>query len=73
MKTLPLADGANVQSLIEKIADLPAERIVEVERFVDALSAHAQHRATVRAAASASAPMFAAVWGNPEDSVYDDL
>ncbi len=73
MKTLPLADGANVQSLIEKIADLPAGRIAEVENFVDALSAHAQDRATVRAAASASAPAFAAVWDNPEDSVYDDL
>ncbi len=73
MKTSHLADGATVQSLIEKIADLPAERIVEVERFVDTLGAHAQHRATVRAAAYASAPMFAAVWDNPEDSVYDDL
>lgn len=68
-----MADDANVQSLIEKITALPAGRIAEVESFVDSLSDHEQDRALVRAAAAASAPAFAAVWDNPEDSVYDDL
>ena len=68
-----MADDANVQSLIEKITALPAGRIAEVESFVDSLSDREQDRALVRAATAASAPAFAAVWDNPEDSVYDDL
>lgn len=64
---------ANAQSLIRKIRELPAERLAEVEDFVDFLRLREQDRGLVRAASAASAPSFAAAWSNPEDDVYDAL
>ncbi len=61
------------QALIEKLNTLPADRIHEVEDFVDFLRLRDQDRAIVRAASAASAPSFAAVWNNPEDDAYDAL
>lgn len=58
-------------SLIEKLNTLPADRLHEVEDFVDFIRQRDQDRALVRAAGAASAPAFAAVWDNPEDDVYD--
>jgi hypothetical protein len=52
---------------------LPAERIAEIEDFVDFIRLREQERALTRAAAAASAPAFAAIWSNPEDDVYDAL
>jgi hypothetical protein len=63
----------NAQSLLEKIQSLPAERIAEVEDFVDFVAAREQERALTRAASAASAPAFAAVWNNPEDDAYDAI
>ncbi len=59
------------RTLIEKIEALPAERIVEVEDFVEFLRMREQECALARAAASV--PAFAEVWSNPEDDVYDAL
>lgn len=59
------------RALIEKLNTLPAERLHEVEDFVDFLRLRDQDRSLVRAAGAASAPVFAAVWNNPEDDVYD--
>ncbi len=64
---------ASTQALIEKINALPTDRLAEVEDFVDFLRSRDQERALSRAAATASAPAFAAVWENPEDDVYDAL
>ena len=64
---------ADTQALIDKIRALPAERIAEVEDFVDFIAARTQDRAPVQAASAASAPAFAKVWDNPEDDVYDAL
>jgi len=64
---------ADTKTLIEKIEALPAERIAEIEDFVDFIRAREQERSLTRAAAAASAPAFAAVWSNPEDDVYDAL
>jgi hypothetical protein len=64
---------ADSKSLIEKIEALPAERIAEIEDFVDFIRLREQERALTRAAAAASAPSFVAVWSNPEDDVYDAL
>ncbi len=61
------------RTLIEKIEALPAERIVEVEDFVEFLRMREQERTLTRAAAAASAQAFAEVWSNPEDNVYDAL
>lgn len=63
----------NPQSLIEKIKALPAERIDEVEDFVDFMASRAQDRALTRAAMRASEPAFAKIWNNPEDDAYDAL
>jgi hypothetical protein len=61
------------RTLIEKIEALLAERIAEVEDFVELLRQREEERALTRAAAAASAPGFAEAWNNPEDDVYDAL
>ena len=67
-----MAHDARIRRLIAKISALPAARITEVEDFVERLGGHERDRALVRAAAAVSAPSFAAVWDNAEDSAYDD-
>jgi len=64
---------ADTQALIEKIPALPAERIAEVEDFVDFIRLREQERALTRAADGASAPAFATIWNNPDDDGYDAL
>ena len=64
---------ADSKTLIEKIEALPAERIAEIEDFVDFIRLREQERALTRGAAAASAPAFAVIWSNPEDDVYDAL
>jgi hypothetical protein len=61
------------KTLIEKIEALPAERIAEIEDFVDFIRLREQERALSPAAAAASAPAFAAIWSNPKDDGYDAL
>ena len=63
----------NTKTLIEKIEALPAERIAEIEDFVDFLQMRELDRALTRAAAAASTASFAVIWENPEDDVYDAL
>jgi hypothetical protein len=64
---------ADTKALVKKIEALPAERIAEIEDFVDFIRLREQEQALTRAASSASAPAFAAIWNNPEDDVYDAL
>jgi hypothetical protein len=64
---------ADTKALVEKIEALPAERIAEIEDFVDFIRLREQEQALTRAAAAASAPAFAAIWNNPEDDVYDAI
>jgi len=63
----------NTRTLIEKIEALPAERITEVEDFVEFLRIRGQERALTRGATAASTPAFAEAWSKPEDDVYDAL
>ena len=65
--------SADPQALIEKIRRLPAERIAEIEDFVDFIHLRERERALTRDAAETSAPAFAAIWSNPDDDVYDAL
>ena len=62
--------------LIEKIKQLPPQRMTEVEDFVDFLRAKEtrehEHRLT-QAATKASEASFAAVWDNDEDAAYDQM
>ncbi|HEY8872606.1 MAG TPA: hypothetical protein VIM52_06220 [Stellaceae bacterium] len=64
---------ADTKALVAKIEALPAERIEEIEDFVDFIRLREQERALTRAAAATSAPVFAAIWSNPEDDAYDAL
>jgi hypothetical protein len=61
----------NAKALLEKIAALSAERIAEIEDFVEFIAAREQERSLTRAATETSKLVFAAIWDNPEDSVYD--
>jgi hypothetical protein len=63
----------SAHTLIEKIQALPAERIAEIEDFVDFIRLREHERALARDAATMSAPAFAAVWSNPDDHIYDEL
>jgi hypothetical protein len=58
-------------SLIEKIRAMPPERVAEIEDFVDFLALRGQQRALAHAASETSAASFAAIWNNPNDSIYD--
>lgn len=62
-----MVDDAQAKRLIGKMAALPAERVVQVEDFVDFL--HDRERMGAFSAASETA--FAEVWDNPEDAAYD--
>jgi hypothetical protein len=61
------------QTLLEKIKQLPPQRMAEVEDFVDFLRSREDERRLVNAAASASEASFAQVWDNDEDAAYDRM
>lgn len=61
------------QALIEKLKNLPPERVAEVEDFVDFLRTRDEERALERAATRAAEPAFAKVWENDADAAYDRL
>jgi hypothetical protein len=63
----------HTRALIKKIEALPADRIAEVEDFVDFIQRRDEERNLARTAAAASASSFAVVWNNPDDDVYDAL
>jgi hypothetical protein len=68
-----MASPLRAETLIEKIRSLPAERVAEVEDFVDFLSHREDDRHLSRAAAELSEPTLRAVWDNPDDAEYDRL
>ena len=59
------------QVLIDKIKQLPPQRVAEVEDFVDFLRTREDEQRLTRAAAKASEASFATVWDNDEDAAYD--
>ena len=61
------------QILIEKIRQLPPQRVAEVEDFVDFLHARENDQRLTHAAAKASEARFASVWDNDEDAAYDRM
>lgn len=61
------------QPLIQKLRDLPPERLAEVEDFVDFLRQRDDDRRLTQAAARLSEASFKKIWDNDEDAVYDDL
>lgn len=61
------------QVLIEKIKQLPPQRLAEVEDFIDFLRAREDDQHLTRAAMKSSEASFAAVWENDEDAAYDRM
>lgn len=64
---------ANAQVLIDKIKQLPPQRVAEVEDFVDFLRAREEEHRLTHAATKASNESFARVWDNDEDAAYDRM
>ena len=58
------------QILIEKIRQLPPQRVAEVEDFVDFLHAREDEQRLTHAAGKSSEASFASVWDNDEDAAY---
>jgi len=66
-------NNQNEQTFLDKLKELPPERVAEVEDFVDFLRTRNDDQRLTQAAAKASAPAFNKVWDNPEDADYDLL
>ena len=60
------------QAILEKLKQLPPERLAEVEDFVEFLRQR-EDRQVTRAAADLSEKAFKRVWDNPTDAAYDRL
>ncbi len=58
--------------LIEKIKQLPPQRIAEIEDFVDFI-AQKEERKLVASATKLSEKAFEKIWDNDEDAIYDEL
>lgn len=71
----PVFDAMNSldQVLLEKIKQLPPQRMAEVEDFVDFLRAREGEKRLTLTAAKASEASFAQVWDNDEDAAYDRI
>ena len=65
--------SVDLQSLVTKIRALPPESLEEVADFVDFIATRERDRASTRAAAQSSAPVFGKIWNNPDDDVYDAI
>jgi hypothetical protein len=60
------------ETLIEKIKSLPAEKVAEVEDFVDFL-AQREDRPLAQSATRLSEDAFQKIWDNTDDADYDRL
>jgi hypothetical protein len=65
--------STNERVLVEKLKDLPPQRLAEVEAFVDFLRSRELDAQLVRTATQVSEPAFKSVWDNSDDAEYDRL
>ena len=61
------------QILIDKIRQLPPQRLAEIEDFVDFLRTRDDEQRLTQSAAKASEASFSAVWNNDDDAAYDRM
>jgi hypothetical protein len=61
-----------MQEVIAKLEDLSPERLQEVEDFIDFLRQRDSDRRLRLAFATASEEVFAKVWDNDDDAIYDE-
>lgn len=62
-----------LEQMLEKLAHLSAERLAEVQDFIDFLQQRDQDKRMRQVYSRASETAFAKVWDNDEDAVYDRL
>ncbi len=62
-----------LDDVVQKLQVLSAERLGEVEDFIDFLSHRDSERRLTQMAMAASEPVLSAVWDNPDDAEYDAL
>lgn len=63
----------NEQAILEKLRQLPASRLAEVEDFVDFLRQREGEQRLREAAIQVSEAAFSKVWENADDAEYDRL
>ena len=61
------------KTLIEKIRALPADKVAEVEEFIDFIAQRNEERRLVRASGRLAEEVLRTVWDNPDDAEYDRL
>ena len=61
------------QAIIEKLKQLPPERVAEVEDFVDFLRSRDAKHSLTKAVGKLSEAALAKVWDNESDADYDRL
>ena len=59
--------------LIDKIRELPPDKISVVEEFVDSLRTQSDEQLSQRAVTKLSEQAFQKVWDNDDDAEYDHL
>ena len=63
----------HMKALIQKLEALPAERLDEVEDFIDFLEQRYQDRQLTHSANQVVEGSFSQVWDNTDDAVYHQL
>jgi hypothetical protein len=67
------ADNISEQRLLQKIRQLPPEKVLLVEDFIDSLDQQNTDHSLTFAAAKLSEPVLLKIWDNPDDAEYDKL
>lgn len=63
---------APVDNLVEKLRQLPPDRLAEVEDFIDFLNQRYRQTPATVAAMVATQPVLESIWDNEADAVYDE-
>ena len=67
------AHDLTVSHVVEKLQYLSADRLAEVEDFIDFLHSRDSDRRLTRAAMQTAESAFSRVWDNDDDAVYDHV
>ena len=67
------ADSISEQRLLKKIRQLPPEKVLLVEDFIDSLDQQSTDHSLTFGAAKLSEPVLLKIWDNPDDAEYDKL
>ncbi|MDZ8261264.1 toxin-antitoxin system, antitoxin component, Xre family protein [Nostoc sp. ChiQUE01b] len=65
------ADSILEQRLLKKIRQLPPEKVLLVEDFIDSLDQQNTDHSLTFTAAKLSEPVLLKIWDNPDDAEYD--